>query len=133
LREDQRFGSPDATGPAEKPGRNSTTTVGCSADGTLVYSGDADGGVRVWERVTGRLVFRKAAHRRSAQAVCVLAGNGRLVTGGEDEAVRVWDLSSGELVASFLCESAPVCADWLPRQGRLCIQSAHTGADSHRN
>jgi len=120
LHEVRCFASTE-TGRQETTARHSVTAVGFSEDGGCVFSGDAEGSVRVWSFTTGQLVFQKDGHRMGVRAICMLPDAQRLATGGVDGVVNVWNMTSGELLASFVCASAVSSISYLRRSGHICV------------
>jgi WD40 repeat protein len=99
--------------------RHSVTTVGCSADSRYVYSGDADGSVRIWPLQEELPIVCKKVHSRWVRAVCVLPDNQSVVTGGEDGIV-VWNLNTGERFAAFNCGSCVSSISYLSESNWIC-------------
>jgi WD40 repeat protein len=64
-----------------------------SRDGSLLVSGDGDGGVRVWDLASGQQVHEFLGHRRMVAVVAFTRDDRRLISAGEDGLVFVWDLA----------------------------------------
>jgi WD40 repeat protein len=74
--------------------------VAYSPDGRRIASaaGDPESGrpadVKVWDAVTGRVLFTLRGHTGSVGGVAFSPGGQRLATAGRDGAVKIWDISS---------------------------------------
>jgi WD40 repeat protein len=84
--------------------------VSLDQSGKYVLSGDADGGLLLWDRSTGKTIrqfisHNRAAHDRGVYDVAFVPGSleGRslLVSGNSDGTARVWDRDTAELVYEF--------------------------------
>ena len=67
-----------------------------SPDGVLLYSGSADGSVRVWDAATCRAVARFEGEGGAVYDVAVSPDGLRLASAGADGAVRVRPLAPAE-------------------------------------
>jgi WD40 repeat protein len=68
-------------------------TVEVSPDGSLLYKGDWEDGVWVYDTMTWELVAAWNTHEGGARGYAVSPDGLRLVTTGNDDLVKVWDVS----------------------------------------
>jgi len=73
--------------------------VAVSADGHLVATASLDYMIRVFDGVTGDLIYTLEHHRDSAFCVAFSPDGSRLVSGGRDGTVQVWDMATGERIS----------------------------------
>jgi WD40 repeat protein len=66
-----------------------------SPDGHLVIAGYADGGLRLWEAATGRLVRHIQGHQDWVRSVAISPDGRRAVSASDDETIGVWDIETG--------------------------------------
>jgi WD40 repeat protein/uncharacterized protein YjbI with pentapeptide repeats len=69
--------------------------VAYSGDGGLLAIGNDDGGVLVWDTISGLPVRTLRGHGGRVYAVAFSAGDSVLATGSSDGTVRVWDAATG--------------------------------------
>ncbi|MBL8924529.1 MAG: serine/threonine protein kinase [Myxococcaceae bacterium] len=87
---------------AKEPGRllpghsGAVRALLSSPDGRTLFSGSADGTVRVWNLETGREQRVLSGHSQSVNALAISPDGRLLFSGGEDDTVRVWDLTTSE-------------------------------------
>jgi WD40 repeat protein len=72
--------------------------IGLSPDGSLVAASSFDDAVHVWDRLTGREIYRLAGHGRvGGQRVLGFLPDGRgLLSWGDDYDLRLWDMKTGK-------------------------------------
>ena len=75
--------------------------VAWSPDGTQIVAGGNDGGLRIWETISGAERRSMRAHEGPVWSVDWSPDGGRIVSAGEDGMVRVWDARSGALLNTF--------------------------------
>lgn len=78
--------------PASGPGHFYQLSFAVSPDGRKAVSCQSDGGVAVYETVTGKLLAHFHGHRESVISVA-WGGPDRVLSGGADHQVYVWDAS----------------------------------------
>jgi WD40 repeat protein len=72
------------------------------ADGGRVLSGHSDGGLRLWEVATGKVVRPFGERHDGPVADCFVAPyDKQALTYGWDWTIRVWDLTTGQEVPSL--------------------------------
>src|SRR5262249_12732864 len=62
----------------------------------LLASASADRTIKVWDAVTGRLIFTLLGHQAVVNCVAFSHDGNRLASAGGDMTVRVWDADSGQ-------------------------------------
>ncbi|MCG3122147.1 MAG: Serine/threonine-protein kinase PknD [Phycisphaerales bacterium] len=85
-------------------------TLGFSKDGSLLISGNEDGGVYVWNVHRGGKPRVLAGHKGAVYSVGLTADGKRMVTAGWDNNARVWDFETGQ---EFLVLRGHIYAVWL--------------------
>jgi WD40 repeat protein len=66
-----------------------------SPDGKKVVSGSDDGGVRLWDIDTGKVIAKWMGHTEAVRFVCWSRDSQRVVSGSFDRTARVWDVEKG--------------------------------------
>jgi len=74
--------------------RRAVNALAVAPDGSWLATGGADGTVRIWDPVGGRLRGTLAGHVGAVNAVAVAPDGSWLATGGDDTTVRIWDPST---------------------------------------
>ena len=77
------------------------TALAYSADGALLASGDAGGGVKLWDVDTQRERHTFAAGTEAVNALAFDPAGRRVAAACDDRLVRVWDVESGRELARF--------------------------------
>ncbi|KAG1869677.1 quinon protein alcohol dehydrogenase-like superfamily [Suillus tomentosus] len=67
-----------------------------SPDGKKVVSGSEDGGVRLWNMDTGKVLMKLMGHTKGVLSVCWSGDGQRVLSGSDDGTARQWDVKSGE-------------------------------------
>jgi WD40 repeat protein len=73
------------------------TSASFSPNGAWLVSGATDNAVRVWDTVTGLVLYTLAGHKGSVESVSFSFDGLSIVSGSYDQTVRVWDAMSGML------------------------------------
>ncbi len=89
-------------------------SLAASPDAQLIAAGDKDGHLMVWEISSGKLLFKKHAHRFSVWSVAFSPDGTLLASGAFDGTVRLWDTSSW-IEAGLLIEPRLVDAEYKDR------------------
>jgi WD40 repeat protein/serine/threonine protein kinase len=94
------------------------STLAVAPAGDLMYVGQLDGSVEVWdvEHQHQRLHF--PAHKLAVTALAVSPDGRYLATGGLDNQTQLWDAATGEHLATFLVHNRPVWALAFSPDGR---------------
>jgi hypothetical protein len=82
-----------------------------SPDGVLLYSGSADGSVRVWDAATCRAVARFEGEGGAVYDVAVSPDGLRLASAGADGAVRLRSLAPAERASVGAPAADPLAVD----------------------
>jgi eukaryotic-like serine/threonine-protein kinase len=77
------------------PHERDTTQATFSPDGRAAAVGDSEGGLTLWNVITGARVFQINAHAGAIQWVAFDRRGGLLATASADRTARVWDARSG--------------------------------------
>jgi WD40 repeat protein len=72
------------------------TSVAFSPDGQSIVAGGFDHVIRVWDAKTGKLRFRRAAHKLEVLSVGFNAAGDRIGSAGWDHTIRIWNAQTGE-------------------------------------
>jgi len=100
--------------------------VDFSASGDKIYTGCADGTIRIYETTTGTLEhIIPAAHSNSVLSIDVSSTDHYLVSGGKDNMVKVWDLTNNyQLVYAWMDAMDDVKAvKFTPDENRIITTS----------
>jgi WD40 repeat protein len=77
------------------------TSVACSPDGASIAAVGFDHTLRVWDARTGKVRFRRVAHKLEGMSVTFDATGNRVATAGWDKVVMVWNARTGEEIRSL--------------------------------
>ena len=80
------------------PHERDTTRASFSPDGRAAAVGDKEGGLTLWNMITGARAFQISAHAGAIQWVAFDPRGGLVATASADRTARVWDARSGEPV-----------------------------------
>lgn len=78
-----------------------TRALAYSNDSTKLFSGSADGAIRIWNRETGHLEAILEGHTRSIRALLLNATNNILLSTGQDHKVKLWNWETGTTLATL--------------------------------
>lgn len=107
---------------------SAVSAAAISPDGTLFYTGHADGQGRLW-REDGAPPVLLQGHTRSVTAAAFIAPDGaRLLTASGDQTVAQWDVASGrELLDLSMRHDGWVSSLSLTDDGRTAVTAAEDG------
>ena len=72
-----------------------------SPDGQYLFSGNADGIVRVWTVADRKPCFALEGHTESVDCIAVSSDSRLLASGGRDAKIRLWSLAEGTLLKTI--------------------------------
>jgi WD40 repeat protein/transcriptional regulator with XRE-family HTH domain/energy-coupling factor transporter ATP-binding protein EcfA2 len=85
--------------------------IAFSPDGRLAATGGIDQKAKVWDTITGRVLYTLPGHAYDILSVAFSPDGTRLATAGLDNTVRVWDLTPAK-EALFIPFADAVTVDW---------------------
>ncbi len=94
--------------------------VSCGTKPTVLFA--SNGGVRIWDAATGRLVLTYTGHDQSADLRAVAwSPNGKYIaSGGSDNTIQVWDAATGIHLLTYQGHSGWInCLAWSPDSARI--------------
>jgi len=94
------------------------------ANADYVITGSADGGLRLWDRLDGRMLRLFDGHTAAVTSVVVTPDGQKLVSGSGDSKVSVWDLASGERLNTFEDHEAWVYAVAVSSDGKWLVSGS---------
>jgi WD40 repeat protein len=71
-------------------------SVAFSPDGTLLATGDAEGGLRLWQVDTGQLLFSYEGHLGWVWSIAFNVDGQMLASCSSDKTIRLWDVNTGK-------------------------------------
>ncbi|MBP6298106.1 MAG: hypothetical protein KA401_02070 [Anaerolineae bacterium] len=89
-----------------------------SSDGSQIASAGIDSAVRIWNSVSGNLLFI-LNHSSEVAALAWHPNASRLASVGYDNLVKIWNTSTGLLVEQFQATGPVLDVDWNPDGTRL--------------
>ncbi len=75
--------------------------IAFSPDGTLLVTGDAEGGLRLWQVATGQLVMNFAGHLGWVWSVAFSPDGQLLASCSSDKTIRLWDVNTGKCLRTL--------------------------------
>jgi WD40 repeat protein len=72
------------------------TCVAFSPDGQTLAAAGYDHALRVWDAQTGKLRFRRVAHKLEVLSLAFHPRGDRIITAGWDQTVKIWNAGTGE-------------------------------------
>ena len=95
-----------------------------SPDGTKLATSGADGSVKIWDAVQGKLSLDLKGHQRGVFVVEWSADGQRLATGGFDFSIQIWDTQTGEQQHKLISQTKSLSAlAWSPNS-RLILTAS---------
>lgn len=76
-------------------------SVAFSPDGTLLATGDAEGGLRLWEVATGKLLSSYEGHVGWVWSIAFNADGQILASCSSDKTIRLWDVNTGKCLKTL--------------------------------
>ena len=103
------------------------SSLGFSADGTLLASAGLEGTVRVWHAATGALVVALEGPTQGINWLCWHTRGQVLLAGSEDATAWMWKLPEGSVMQIFSAHSASVSYGAFCNQGRSVLTASEDG------
>ncbi|PWY78215.1 WD40 repeat-like protein [Aspergillus heteromorphus CBS 117.55] len=72
------------------------SAVRFSPDSTMIASGGADGAVKVWDTVTGRLIHTFEGHLAGISTISWSPDGATIASGSDDKTIRLWNVLTGK-------------------------------------
>ncbi|MBD1911980.1 MULTISPECIES: NB-ARC domain-containing protein [unclassified Leptolyngbya] len=72
-----------------------------SPDGRLLATGDAEGGLRLWQGAEGSLLFGLTGHQGWVWAIAFNADGSLLASCSSDKTIRIWDTNTGQCLQTL--------------------------------
>ena len=105
--------------------RQAVLAVAVSPDGKWLATGADDGGIRLWNPVTGKSVRKLSGHKHAVNDLSFSPDGSKLVSGSADKTIRVWDVAKGKVLCQAQTATEINAVSWIA-DGR---QIASGGAD----
>ena len=99
-----------------------TATV--SYDGKYALSASNDGGLKLWELSSGRLVRTIDAHTGIIRDVHFLPHAMLALSAGDDSTIKLWDLAAGTLIRTFKGHTDRVTALSVSPDGKMVLSAS---------
>jgi len=107
-RELRQFGHNPARANADAPARM-VHTVAISPNGKLLAAGFGDDTAYLWERETGKELYKLQGHMGPVRAVVFSPDGKTLASGSVDQNIRLWDPSTGKLIRQLAAQEPVAC------------------------
>ncbi|MEH2113141.1 NB-ARC domain-containing protein [Nostoc sp.] len=75
--------------------------IAFSPDGRLLATGDAEGGLRLWQVATGQLIINFAGHLGWVWSVAFSPDGQLLASCSSDKTIRLWDVNTGKCLKTL--------------------------------
>jgi len=109
------------------------SSVGISADGSIVVSGSYDRTATVWDAHSGERLRIFEGHDGPVSCVWLSADGRRALTGSDDRTMRLWDVESGQCERIFDGDVGRVSCLSLSEDGQLLLWAGmHSSQDIER-
>ena len=98
-----------------------TPKIAFSPDGRTIVSSSADGSLRVWDIISGRMILAPLkGHQHLVTSVSFSADGKTLISGGRDGTLHLWDIASGQpLRTPIQAHAGEVQSVALSRDGKV--------------
>ncbi|PSB22637.1 hypothetical protein C7B76_03065 [filamentous cyanobacterium CCP2] len=111
--------------------------VAFSPDGTYLATGDAEGGLRLWQVEDGKLLMDFEGHIGWVWSIAFSADGQRLASCSSDKTIRIWEVATGQCLHTLRGHQSSVWAVAFSADGQLLasggdeptvrLWNAHTG------
>lgn len=102
--------------------------VAIAPDSSFVAAGDAEGTVRVWNAVTGRLRHTIGAHSGPVLALATAPDASFILTGSSDGTAKLWNSASGRLEHAMTAQGSVVRAVAVSPDSSFVVTGSSDGA-----
>lgn len=106
---------------------DTVSSVGFSADGTMLATAGLDGTVRVWDPATGALLIALEGPTQGVNWLQWHARGGVLLAGSEDATAWMWKLPEGTVMQIFSAHSSSVAYGGFANNGRCVVTASNDG------
>jgi WD40 repeat protein len=76
-------------------------SVAPSQDSKTFVTGHEDGIVRLWDALTGQLIYSCTGHQDSVRAVAISADCSWFISGSRDQTIKRWELKTGNCLTTY--------------------------------
>ncbi len=80
---------------------SSPESLALSPDGNFIAAGEYDGGVKLWDFATGRLLRSFLRHSKRVTSVKFVENGTQIVSASEDMTIKVWETATGKLLRTI--------------------------------
>ena len=103
-------------------------TVALSPDGTQLATGDAEGGLRLWQVRAGKLLLTLEGHQGWVWSVAFSADGQTLASCSSDKTIRLWDLQTGQCLQTLHGHSGSIWSVAFSPDGTLLASGGDESA-----
>jgi WD40 repeat protein len=94
-------------------------TVAFSPDGSILATGDAEGGLRLWQTQDGKLVLNLTGHQGWVWSVVFSSDGQRLASCSSDKTIRIWQVQTGECLQILRGHTGSIWSAAFSPDGRI--------------